>query len=130
MPKESGLQQGIYYSHSDFPLNSFSIIFLNARPPYNSEKIRKTLIKLWEMYGKLQKGIVPDLGTATKNPHHGKLSVLLGYGPRFFAIDGLKKSKPSHLSEERLFQEVRLGSDPIFPGVGLKYADEILSNDV
>jgi deferrochelatase/peroxidase EfeB len=125
-----GLQQGIYYSHSDYPRNSFSVIFLNARPPCNPRKIRETLLKLWRMYSKLQKGIVPDVGTAKKNPHHGNLSVLMGYGPRFFEIDGLKKRKPSHLNEEWLFQEPKLGGDPILPGVGLKYAEDVTSNDI
>lgn len=82
------------------------------------------------MYSKLQKGIMPDLGTAKKNPHHGNLSVLMGYGPRFFEINGLKKRKPLHLNEEWLFQEPKLGGDPILPGVGLRYADDISSNDI
>jgi deferrochelatase/peroxidase EfeB len=125
----STLQRGIYYSHSDNPRNSFSILFLRAREPYDSSKIRATLILLWKMYSKLQKGILPDL-SSKKNNHHGNLSVLLGYGPSFFEMDGLKKRKPSYLKEEWLFQEVKLGGEPILPGVGLRYADEITSNDI
>lgn len=80
------------------------------------------------MYSQLQKGIVPNLGTA-KNPHRGNLSVLVGYGPKFFEIEGLKKRKPSYLNEEWLFQEPKLGGDPILPGVGLKYSEDVMSND-
>ena len=82
------------------------------------------------MYSKLQKGIVPDLSTAKKNPHHGNLSILMGYGPQFFEIDGLKKRKPSHLNKEWLFQDPKLGGDPILPGVGIRYADGVNSNDI
>ncbi|CAN5274288.1 hypothetical protein BH18THE2_BH18THE2_02430 [soil metagenome] len=128
--RTSGLQQGIYYSHLDHPGNSFSVIFLDAKPPYNPGWIRETLLRLWKVYSKLRKCIVPDLGTAKKNPHHGNLSVLLGYGPSFFEVDGIKKRKPSHLKEEWLFQQVKLGGDPILPGVGLRYADDITSNDI
>jgi Dyp-type peroxidase family len=128
--RSSGLQEGIYYSHSEYPRNSFSIIFLNARPPFNPDKILKTLLKLWNMYGKLRRGIIPDLGTAKKNPHHGNLSVLMGYGPRFFEIDGLGKGKPSYLDEQLLFQEPKLGGDPILPGVGLRYDDEATYDDI
>jgi Dyp-type peroxidase family len=125
-----GLQQGIYYSHSSYPRNSFSVIFLNARAPCDPGRIRETLLQLWRMYIKLQKGIVPDLDMPKKNPHHGNLSVLMGYGPKFFEIGGLKKRKPLYLNEEWLFQEPKLGGDPILPGVGLKYADDITSNDI
>jgi deferrochelatase/peroxidase EfeB len=82
------------------------------------------------MYSQLQKGIVPDLGIAKKNPHHGNLSVLIGYGPRFFEIEGINKKKPSYLNEEWLFQEPKSGGDPILPGVGLRYADGLTSNDI
>jgi Dyp-type peroxidase family len=127
--RTSRLQQGIYYSHLEYPRNSFSIIFLTARPPFDSKKIRETLTRLWNVYKKLKDGIVPDLDTAIKNPHRGNLSVLMGYGPRMFEIDGLNKNKPTQLNDEFLFQDVKLGGDPILPGVGLGYADDISSND-
>jgi Dyp-type peroxidase family len=87
-------------------------------------------VQLWRMYIKLQKGIVPDIDIPKKNPHHGNLSVLMGYGPKFFEIVGLKKKKPLFLNEKWLFQESKQGGDPILPGVGLKYADNIPSDDV
>ena len=57
------------------------------------------------MYGQLQKGIIPDLGMK-KSSHHGNLTVLLGYGPKFFEINGLRKRKPAQLNEERLFEDL------------------------
>jgi Dyp-type peroxidase family len=82
------------------------------------------------MYGRLRRGIMPDLGTAKKNPHHGNLSVLMGYGPKSFEIGGLGKRTPSYLDEQLLFQEPKLGGDPILPGVGLRYDADATSNDI
>lgn len=87
-------------------------------------------MQLWRMYIKLQKGIVPDINMPKRNPHHGNLSVLMGYGPNFFETVGLKKRKPLFLNEKWLFQKPKQGGDPILPGVGLKYADNIPSDDV
>jgi Dyp-type peroxidase family len=125
----SGLQDGIYYSHSNYPRNSFSVVFLDARPPHKPGRIRETLLKLWKMYGELQRGVIRYLDTSIKSPHHGNLSVLLGYGPSFFEISGLRREKPSHLRKGWLFQDFKSGGDPILPGVGLKYDNEIKSND-
>ena len=80
------------------------------------------------MYNNLQKGVLPDL-LAGKNPQDGTLSVLFGYSPGFFGITGLKR-KPLQLREEWLFQRVKLGGEPILPGVGLRYGDDITCNDI
>ena len=82
------------------------------------------------MYVELQKGIVRDLSISKKNLHHGNLSVLIGYGPKFFEIDGIQKRKPSCLNEQFLFREPERGGDPILQGVGLRYADDIISSDI
>jgi Dyp-type peroxidase family len=87
------------------------------------------MLRLWKMYGQLQKGIIPDLGMK-KSSHHGNLTVLLGYGPKFFEINGLRKRKPAQLNEEWLFEDPELGGDPILSGVGLKYAEDVTSNDI
>jgi Dyp-type peroxidase family len=81
------------------------------------------------MYGNLQKGIMPDL-PIKKSSHHGNLTVLLGYGPKFFEINGLRKRKPEQLSAQWLFEEPELGGDPILSGIGLKYGESITSNDI
>lgn len=120
--KASSLQQGIYYSHSTSPRNSFSVIFLSFRSPYDVTGIRKTLLRLWNMYQKLQKGLIPELGINIKNPHHGDLSILIGYGPGFFELNNLKRKKPAQLSDASIFQPVKQG-DPILPKVGLKYSE-------
>jgi Dyp-type peroxidase family len=82
------------------------------------------------MYVKLQKGIVRDLSISKKNLHHGNLSILMGYGPKFFEIGGIQKRKPSYLSEQFLFREPKQGGDPILQGVGLRYVDDINSSDI
>ena len=60
----------------------------------------------------------------------GTLSVLIGYGPKFFHIKGLTKSKPKHLNDEWLFHPPGLGGGPIISDVGLKYSEEVKSNEV
>jgi hypothetical protein len=80
------------------------------------------------MYNNLQKGVLPDL-LAGKNPQDGTLSVLFGYSPGFFEITGLQR-KPLQLREEWLFQRVKLGGEPVLPGVGLRYGDDITCNDI
>jgi deferrochelatase/peroxidase EfeB len=130
MLRDGALQQGIYYSHANYPRNSFTVIFLSARRPYDAIKIRKTILRLWKMYGNLQKGILPDVGTTNGRAHAGNLSVLLGYGPRLFEINGIKKSKPHQLREELLFQEAKFGGDPVLPGVGLRYAEDLQCNTI
>jgi Dyp-type peroxidase family len=130
MLRNEVLQQGIYYSHANYPRSSYTVIFLSARRPYNTIKIRKTILRLWKLYGNLQKGILSDVGTTNRQAHHGNLSVQLGYGPRLFEIDGLKKRRPRYLRDELLFQEAKLGGDPILPGVGLRYAEDLRSNTI
>jgi hypothetical protein len=130
MLRDEPLQRGIYYSHANYPRNSFTVIFLSARRPYDAIKIRKTILRLWKMYGNLQKGILPDVGTTNGRAHAGNLSILLGYGPRLFEIDGLGKSKPHQLRDELLFQDAKLGGDSILPGVGLRYAEDLQCNTI
>jgi Dyp-type peroxidase family len=125
------LQQGIYYLPGSTPGNSFAVVFLRATEIYEAAKIRQTLSNLWQMYSKLQKGFVPDLDVKTKNPYHGNLSILIGYGPKIFEIKGIRKTKPSYLTDQWLFrQPMNGGGGGVLEDVGLKYADDIISNDV
>lgn len=126
----TNLQQGIFYSPGSRPGNSFAVVFLRATEIYEPIRIRQTLSNLWEMYLKLQKGFVSDLEIKAKNPYHGNLSVLIGYGPKIFEINGMKKPKPSYLTDQWLFRQPRTGGGAILADVGLKYADDITSNDV
>jgi Dyp-type peroxidase family len=124
-----GLQQGIYHSPTSQPSNSFAVVLLRAM---DSEpgRIKYTLANLWKMYLNLQKGIVAGLSAKARNPHHGNLSILVGYGPKIFEINGLKRASPRYLTNQWLFRQPTIGGGPILEGIGLKYADDIISNEV
>jgi deferrochelatase/peroxidase EfeB len=126
----SGLQEGIYYDHTDYPRNSFSIVFLRTREPFDSLKIRKTLSRLWKWYSNLKEVLVSDLDIKGKDPYHGTLTVLFGYGPKFFEISGMNRIRPSYLNDEWLFLTPNPWITPVLPDVGLKYADNVASNEV
>jgi Dyp-type peroxidase family len=120
------LQQGIYHSRSDHPRNSFSIVFLRVREPCHPEEIQRSMVKLWRTYNKLQNSLSrrSELGSDVSP------SVLIGYGPRFFEINGIGKRKPTHLDDRRLFLQAKVGGSPIVPNVGLSYAEDITSNQI
>lgn len=130
MPVATGLQDGIYYSHNDYARNSYSIVFLRAREEVEGARIRKTLSKLWRTYLSLQEELVSGLRIKNTYAKHSTLSVLMGYGPKFFQIKGLAKLKPKYLDDEWLFRSPSLGGGPIISNVGLKYSEEVKSNEV
>ena len=60
----------------------------------------------------------------------GTFSVQLGYGPRFFEIDGVSKDKPEYLTSKWLFSEPYAGGGPVLPDVGLNYSRDMITNEV
>jgi deferrochelatase/peroxidase EfeB len=124
------LQQGIYHSPTSQPSNSFAVVLLRAIDSSEPGRIRHTLANLWKMYLNLKKGFVADLSMKTKNPHHGNLSILVGYGPKIFEINGVKRARPSYLTSQWLFRQPTVGGGPILEGIGLKYANDIISNEI
>jgi deferrochelatase/peroxidase EfeB len=129
LPFNSKLQEGIYYFRGDYPRSSYSVVFLRARPPFDSLKIRQTFINLWQVHTNLKKILVSDLNLRGKDAYHRTLTVLYGYGPKFFEI-GIPKKKPRYLNDEWLFLTPTLGGSPVLPESGLRYADEVTTNDV
>jgi Dyp-type peroxidase family len=124
-----GLQEGIYYAHRDHPGNSFVILFVRARHPVYILKLRRTLSDLWKMYGKLKKGLVEDMKIEGKDRYRRTLTVLFGYGPKFFEIDGVARARPKDLSREWLFLNPGIGGAPVLPDTGLRYATSITNNE-
>ena len=124
-----GLQEGIYYAHGDHPGNSFVILFVRARHPVDILKLRRTLSNLWKMYEKLKKVLVADMKVGSKDRYRRTLTVLFGYGPKCFEIDGVARTKPKGLSNEWLFLPPGIGGAPVLPDTGLKYATSITSNE-
>jgi Dyp-type peroxidase family len=126
----SSLQEGIYHYPNDEPKSSFCALFLRIREHSTPDSIRNTLARLWEMYGVLKRTMVSDLTSLGKDTDLGVFSVLFGYGPSVFEIEGLKRSKPENLQERWLFLPSSPVGCPILPDVGLKYGDNVTANEV
>ncbi len=124
------LQQGIYYSEGNEPGNSFAVVFLRSTDQHHPAKIRNTLSALWNTYLKLQEGIIDGLNFDGNHLYSGNLSVLIGFGPKTFEIDGIKRTKPSYLAGQWLFREPTVGGGPILGDTGLKYADDVARNEI
>jgi deferrochelatase/peroxidase EfeB len=125
-----GLQEGIYYAHKDRPGNSFAVVFLRAVQPVDVLKLRRSLSNIWKRYQNLKEVLVADLKVDGKDSYHRTLTVLFGYGPRFFELNEIAREKPKYLNKEWLFLTPGAGRAPIIPDTGLKYADDMGSNEV
>ena len=130
MLRTPSIQQGIYYSSSDYPRNSFSVVFLRAKEPIDPGTTKKTLSRLWKYYLSLQRETPRGSYEHGKSTHYSDLSILIGYGPKFFEIPGLKRAKPVDFSDHWLFEQPKLGADPIIPQAELRYATDVRSNPV
>ena len=125
-----GLQEGIYHAPKDFPRNSFAVVFLRAIEPADTLKLRQTLANLWNMYKSLKKELVIDLNIDGRDGYRRTLTVLIGYGPRFFEMNGMIRTKPKYLNKEWLFLPPGITVSPVLPETGLKYAEGVTSNEV
>ena len=132
------LQKGIKYYEKPFHTNRmsmsqkwnsyrnecFAILFIRVFKGSTASQVRESIIKLWKMYGELEKGNVSDL------PNHpvpsGQLSVLLGYAPNSFTIPGVTKKIPRDFKDRQFLTPSPGG--PILEGSGIKYADDIHEN--
>lgn len=126
----SGLQEGIYHFHNDYPRNSLAIVFLRLKQPSEAYLVRRTLSQLWQRYSELKKGFAPHRNIQGQDQRLGALSVLIGYGPKFFETQGLEKKKPDLLTEKWLFTSPTYPRTPILPDVGLKYGQDVTRNEV
>jgi Dyp-type peroxidase family len=128
------LQDGIYYrrhqindlewSNNNSRNDCFAIAFLRISNSLTSSEIAEYLRGLWKMYSNLKKGIISNL------PNHrvpsGGLSVLLGYGPKIFAVPELTKKIPRDLREKQFREPV--GGESILDGSGISYSLDVPRN--
>lgn len=126
----TGLQEGIYYRHSENPRSSFALVFLRAKKSNQASKVQETLSKLWLRYLELKKKTVQTSRTKSGQDRPGSFSILIGYGPRFFEIPGIEKKKPALLDDRWLFGSPSYPHAPILPETGLKYGEGIMQNEV
>lgn len=128
------LQEGIHYDkepfrayHADSKVvsnDTFAMIFLRISRKSNPDEIKRKLIELWKMYQNLKIGIVSDLSNYTVPP--GQLSILIGYGPNMFDLNGITKMIPLDF-KDRQFLPGKKGAAITF-GSGIRYSHHEFDN--
>ena len=123
------LQSGIYYGSDAQPPNSYAILFLRASQYVKGHELGIILKKIWENLMDLEKGIVYGLDINPYRRYHGNLSVLIGYGPDVFSINGVKRQKPQDFQTKWMFSNPNdNGGGIVVTGSGLSYAKDVVEN--
>jgi Dyp-type peroxidase family len=91
--------------------STFAILFLRSVSGSSAYEIRKSLEKLWKMYTSIQTN---------------KTSVLIGYSPRIFNLNGVKRAIPENLN--RQFLPPLNESRSILEGCAIKYSNQCQNN--
>jgi deferrochelatase/peroxidase EfeB len=114
-------QRGIFYKKKPVtPLDfrggsssnsTFAILFLSTAIGSSAYEIEKSLEKLWKMYTSLL---------------NGQMSVLIGYGPNIFKLNGVKRAIPENLN--RQFLPSSNESRDILDGCAIKYSNDTKDN--
>jgi deferrochelatase/peroxidase EfeB len=128
-------QGGIFYNrkspapfesltqYSPFNNSTFALVFLRILNGSSPAQIRKSLEKLWKMYALLRTGKVNDSGIRVPAR---QLSVLFGYGPKIFNLNGVKRTIPENFKNKQFLPSKENGY--ILDGCGIKYSDETQDN--
>lgn len=121
------LQEGIYWDLGARPGAAWGAAFLRVRPGVNATKIDETLTGLAGVFTGLRCGLIRDL-PGVELPRSG-LSVLIGYGPKVFAVPGVVKNRPAGLDTKFQFAPPNAaGGGLVLPGSGLSYAEGLVRN--
>lgn len=119
-------QKGIFYQKKPFHLapgnrlshnDSFAVIFLRISESAEADQVFKELTDLWKIYSELQRGRMRSLPGQTIPS--GGLSVLIGFGPNIFSINGVKKKIPRDFRNRQFLTSIPGGS--ILQGSGINY---------
>lgn len=125
------LQDGIYYKKGSRPGESLAIIFLRTDKTSSALEIGKIVGKIWDTCNDLKKGILKDIkDTKLDYPKlYNDLTMLIGYGPGIFDLNGSLKKKPKMFSNDLQFAERKKWGQSVFHGSDLVYHDDIPEND-
>jgi len=122
--KKTRFQDGIFYkkrpvippgsgrnilSHN----STFAILFLRSKDGSSAQEIKKSLEILWKFYASLKRR--QQVG-----------SVLIGYGPRIFRLDGVKRAMPENLKWQ--FLPPSKLNRSILEGCGIKFSEQTQYN--
>ncbi|HEY6886025.1 MAG TPA: hypothetical protein VI278_18490 [Nitrososphaeraceae archaeon] len=131
------IQDGIYYNKtisdsfqrltdiSNQKNKTFALLFLRVKEGRTAREVGACLANLWMIYDSLRRGFVKAL-----RGYHvpsGGLDVLIGYGPKIFDLQGVKKKIPNDLCG-RQFSPSTTGEEPIIRGAGIRYASDLHDN--
>jgi Dyp-type peroxidase family len=121
------LQEGIFHEPGTAPPANFGIMFLKVSEGADASAVGRVLEALWRLYGELKQGRMPGLPGITVDPGH--LNVLLGYGPKAFALPEAQRPLPEGLGPRNQFRSVAMGGgNPLLRGAGLSYETGLLKN--
>lgn len=91
--------------------STFATIFLRVITGSSAYEMGKSLEKLWKMYTSLRSR---------------QMSFLIGYGPKIFNLNGVKKAMPENLNRQFLLPS-NINRD-ILEGCAIKYSSEVQHN--
>lgn len=121
------LQEGIYWDSGARPGSAWGAAFLRVRAGVNAVQVDETLTGLANVFTGLRYGRIRDL-PGVDLPRSG-LSVLIGYGPKVFAVPGAKRKLPAGIDTKFQFAPPNAaGGGLVLPGSGLLYSDGLVRN--
>jgi Dyp-type peroxidase family len=120
-------QDGIYSKKDSRPGESLGIIFLRASITLDAEELGQIIRNIWETCVNLKNGIIKDLDVNYPD-YYKDLTVLIGYSPKVFNLNGARRRKPSIFADDLTFMPARRGGGLIFPGSDLTYHEDLAEN--
>jgi deferrochelatase/peroxidase EfeB len=123
------LQEGIYYTKGSRPGKSIGIIFLRTNKSSNALEVGKVIARIWHTCDDLKNGITSDFNdlTLAYTKLYDDLTILIGYGPKIFNLDGSIRKRPETFPDS-LFAEPNRGGGPVLVGTDLSYHEDIIEN--
>ncbi len=121
------VQDGIYSKKDSRPGESLGIIFLRASITLDAEELGQIIRSIWDTCVNLKKGVIKDLDVNYPD-YYKDLTVLIGYSPKIFNLNGVRRNKPSILTDDLSFMPARRGGGLIFPGSDLTYHEDLTEN--
>ena len=121
------MQNGIYYLSSEQPGASFAILFFRVKEGVKARDIQADLNRLWDVWNNLAKGIVNGLEVHPTLRKSNNLSVLLGFGPEIFNVQGVKKTPPK-LFKTAFLSPRSEGGGSIINGSNFTYSKDTTEN--
>lgn len=123
-------QEGIYYKEGQRPGQSLGIIFLRADKNAKAFEVGEIVTRIWDTCMNLKNGRLKDFkGLGVEHAELYKdLTVLIGYGPGVFGLEGALRKKPKMMSEDLTFTQPKMGGGSLFRGSSLVYHEDLTDN--